>query len=101
MESNNKLSYYQRNKDKFKQYYEDNKDKLKERCLNYYYENLEARRKYNQTYYYENAYRLWEKRNYKQKPLNEHKINPYRKHQHTKIKKMNECKIVDEIIVKF
>jgi hypothetical protein len=101
MDSNNKLSYYQLNKDKFKQYYENNREKLKERCLKYYYEHRVERMIYNQHYYAENCHKIWEKRRYKQYPLNEFKRNHYQKHQHTKTQQVNECKIVDEIIVKF
>ena len=37
MESNKKLSYYEKHKDKYKQFYEDNKMMLIAKSSNYYY----------------------------------------------------------------
>ena len=45
-------SYYEKHKDKYKQFYEDNKMMLIEKSSNFYYKNLEARRNYNHKYYY-------------------------------------------------
>ena len=96
-ESNVKITYYQRNKEKILEKYYQNKDKNnttyykknKEKILNKYYENKEERLKYqieynqchkddlkerNRLYYIENREKMIEKA-YKYKEENKEKLN--------------------------
>ena len=47
---NNQESYYNRNKDKFKQYYMNNKDRIKEYATSYYNSNKDKIQQYYKTH---------------------------------------------------
>jgi hypothetical protein len=79
------LSYYQRNKERYKKYYLTNREKLIDNSKKYYKDNINQYKEYFQNYYVENKDYLLEKRRLRNKLSRELK----QKQQYEKLKNYN------------
>jgi hypothetical protein len=52
--NNYNVNYYNRNKNKYREYYQKNKERIIEKAKQYYKDNLELKQLYNQIYYENN-----------------------------------------------